>query len=185
MTLSTLAILIGAGTCAVSLFALLQPAAVIKRVRAFPRSEPIGFVLMLLGTAWFVYNLNHEAIADFAAYKKYMLTGFAALGVLTCLYVRDYLAVRGLSVCLLLLAWFTLNRTRWEESSARLLLVVLAYVWVICGMWFTVSPWRLRDIIQWSTASERRVRVGGIVKIILGATILVLGLTAFNVKAAP
>ena len=180
MTLSTLAIIIGAGTSAVSLYSLLRPAAVIKQARAFPRSEPIGFVLMLLGSAWFVYNLNHEAIADFAAYKKYMLAGFGALGVLTCIFVRDYLAVRGLAVCLLLLAWFTLNRTRWEESPARLVLVVLAYMWVIGGMWFTISPWRLRDIINWWTANESRFRIGSILKIILGATILVLGLTAFK-----
>jgi hypothetical protein len=180
MTLSTLAILIGAGTCALSLYALLRPAVVIKQVRAFPRSEPIGFVLMLIGTAWFVYNLNHEAIADFAAYKKYMLGGFAALGVLTCFYVRDYLAVRGLAVCLLLLAWFTLNRTRWAQSPARLFLVVLAYLWVICGMWFTISPWRLRDLIHWWTANDKRFRLGSVLKIVLGAVILVLGLTAFK-----
>jgi hypothetical protein len=180
MTLSTLAIIIGAVTCAGAVYALIRPVAVMQQARAFPRSEPIGFALMLLGSAWFVYNLNHEAIADFADYKKYMLTGFAALGVLTCIYVRDYLAVRGLAVCLLLLAWFTLNRTRWEESPARLLLVICAYGWVICGMWFTVSPWRLRDLINWWTAKEGRFRMGSILKIVLGATILVLGLTVFK-----
>jgi hypothetical protein len=180
MTLSTLAIILGAGTCALSLYALLKPADVMKQARAFPRSEPIGFVLMLLGTAWFVYNLNNEAIADFAAYKKYMLTGFGALGVLTCIYVRDYLAIRGLAVCMLLLAWFTLYRTRWAESPARLLLVVLAYLWVIAGMWLTISPWRLRDKINWWTATETRFRLGSIAKLILGVILLVLGLTAFK-----
>ena len=77
MTLSTLAIILGAGTCALNIYALVQPAAVMRQVRAFPRSEPIGFVLMLLGAAWFVYNLNNEAIADFAAYKKVMLIGLS------------------------------------------------------------------------------------------------------------
>ena len=95
MTLSTLAILIGASTCVAALYFLIQPQTAIKQARAFPRSEPIGWVLMLLGAGWFVYNLNYEAIADFAAYKKYMLIGFATLGILTCVFVRDYLAVRG------------------------------------------------------------------------------------------
>jgi len=180
MTLSTLAIILGAVTCAISLYALLKPAVVMKQVRAFPRSEPIGILLMILGTAWFVYNLNNEAIADFAAYKKIMLTGFGALGVLACIYVRDYLAVRGLAVCLLLLAWFTLNRTRWEDSPARLVLVVCAYFWVIAGMWFTVSPWRLRDMINWWTANEARFRIGSILKVVGGAIILILGFTAFK-----
>lgn len=180
MTLSTLAIIIGGAYCALHVYALVQPASFIKQARAFPRSETLGFILMGLGTAWFLYNLNNEAIADFAAYKKYMLTAFGALGLATCVYVRDYLAVRGLSVCLLLLAWFTLNHTRWEESQARLVLVVWAYAWVICGMWFTISPWRLRDLINWWTASESRLKLGSILQLVLGAAVLVLGFTAFR-----
>ena len=78
MTLSTLAILIGAVYSAIQIFALLRPAEFTKKARAFPRSEGIGFVLMGLGTAWFLYNLQAEAIADFAAYKKYMLIAFGA-----------------------------------------------------------------------------------------------------------
>ena len=180
MTLSTLAIIIGAAYCALHLFALLQPETFARQARAFPRSETIGFVLMGLGTVWFLYNLNSEAIADFAAYKKYMLTGFGALGLLTCIYVRDYLAVRGLAVCLLLLAWFTLNHTRWEESPSRLVLVIWAYAWVICGMWFSISPWRLRDLLNWWTANTKRLRAGSLLQLALGATILLLGLTAFR-----
>ena len=180
MTLSTLAILIGAVYCAIQVFALLQPDAFTEQARAFPRSEGIGFVLMGIGTIWFLYNLQSEAIADFAAYKKYMLIGFGAIGLLTCMFVRDFLAVRGLAVCLLLLAWFTLHRTRWEDSQARLILVVWAYVWVICGMWFTISPWRLRDFLNWWTATKNRLRVGSILQLVLGATVLVLGLTAFR-----
>jgi hypothetical protein len=135
---------------------------------------------MGFGTAWFLYNLNAEAIADFAAYKKWMLTGFGALGLLTCIYVRDYLAVRGLSVCLLLLAWLTLNHTRWAESSARLILVIWAYCWIVAAMWFTVSPWRLRDLIHWFTANERRIRFGSILQLAFGAVILILGVTVFR-----
>ncbi|MGZ8899154.1 MAG: hypothetical protein ACXW3Z_03585 [Limisphaerales bacterium] len=180
MTLSTLAILIGAVYCAIQVFALLQPATFTRHARAFPRSEGIGFVLMGIGTIWFLYNLQSEAIADFAAYKKYMLIAFGAIGVLTSIFVRDFLAVRGLAVCLLLLAWFTLNRTRWEDSSARLILVVWAYLWVICGMWFSISPWRLRDILNWWTANSSRLKLGSVLQLALGATVLVLGLTAFR-----
>ena len=140
MTLSTLAILIGAAYCLLQLYALAKPRSFTEHARAFPRCQISGFVLMGLGTLWFLSNLNSEAIADFAAYKKWMLIGFGALGLFTCIYVRDYLAVRGLAVCLLLLAWFTLNRTRWEDSAGRLVLVIWAYTWVLAGMWFTVSP---------------------------------------------
>jgi hypothetical protein len=180
MTLSTLAIIIGAAYCALQLYALLKPESFTRHARGFARSEKIGFVLMGLATVWFLYNLNSEAIADFAAYKKYMLTGFGLLGVLTCIFVRDYLAVRGLAVCLLLLAWFTLNHTRWEESPSRLILVIWAYSWVICGMWFSISPWRLRDFLDWWTGTTGRLRAGSLVQLALGATVLILGFTAFR-----
>jgi hypothetical protein len=180
MTLSTLAIIIGGAYCLPQLYALAKPKEFAATARAFPRSEPIGFLLMGIGTIWFLYNLNAEAIADFAAYKKWMLTGFAALGLLTCIYVRDYLAVRGLSVCLLLLAWLTLNHTRWADSPARLVLVVWAYLWIIAAMWFTVSPWRLRDFLNWWTADERRIRTGGVLQLALGVVVLILGATVFR-----
>ena len=180
MTLSTLAMILGAAYCIPQIYALAKPKDFTEHARAFPRCQVSGFVLMAIGTAWFLYNLNAEAIADFAAYKKWMLLGFGAIGLLTCIYVRDYLAVRGLSVCLLLLAWFTLNHTRWADSPARLVLVVWAYTWVICGMWFTVSPWRLRDFLNWWTANQSRLRIGSLVQLTIGIVVLLLGATAFR-----
>lgn len=180
MTLSTLAIIIGAAYCLPQIYALINPKDFAERARSFPRCQTSGFILMLFGTGWFLYNLQNEAIADFAAYKKWMLIGFGAIGVATCFYVRDYLAVRGLSVCLLLLAWVTLNRTRWANSEARLVLVIWAYTWVLCGMWFTVSPWRLRDFLNWWTAKPSRLRAGSLLQLALGVVVLVLGATLFR-----
>lgn len=180
MTLSTLAILIGVVFSIPQVYGLLNPQGFTRAVRAFPRSQAWGFALMTLGTAWFLYNLNRETIADFAAYKRIMLIGFGALGLLTCIYVRDFLAVRGLAVILLLSAWFTMNHTRWAESDWRLVLVVWAYIWVVAGMWLTVAPSRLRDYFEWITATEHRVRVGSALRLGLGVLVLVLGLTAFR-----
>ena len=135
---------------------------------------------MGLGTAWFLWNLNNEAISDFAAYKSVMLFGFGAVGVLTCIFVRDFLAVRGLAVVLLLLGKLMLDTARWHDSEWRLVVSTLAYVWIIAGMWFTVSPWRLRDLIQWATANERRLRLVSAVRLALGAFLVILGLTVFR-----
>lgn len=180
MTLSTLAIIIGVVFSLPQIYALANPKGFAAGARNFPRNETIGFILMGLGTLWFLNNVNQEAIADFAAYKKFMLIGFGALGVLTCIFVRDYLAVRGLAVCLLLAAWVTLNHTRWANSQWRLILVVWAYVWIIAAMWLTVSPWRLRDYLNWLTASEQRIRISSALRLCLGIVVIVLGVTAFR-----
>src|SRR3954466_188170 len=103
MKLSTLAMVLGLAFSLPKIYGLLNPAAFAAAMRRFPRSEAWGFALMGLGTAWFLWNLNNESISDFAAYKSVMLLGFGAVGLLTCIFVRDFLAVRGLSVVLLLL----------------------------------------------------------------------------------
>jgi len=180
MTLSTLAIIIGVVFSIPQIYALANPKGFAAGARQFPRNETVGFVLMGIGTLWFLNNLNHEAIADFAAYKKLMLGGFGLLGLLTCIFVRDYLAVRGLAVCLLLSAWVTLNYTRWAQSEWRLVLVIWAYFWILAGMWFTVNPWKLRDYINWMTASEKRIRVSSAIRLCLGVIVIVLGATAFR-----
>lgn len=180
MRLSTLAVALGLLICLPQIYALLKPAAFKESARKFPRSQNWGFLLMGLGTVWFLWNLNKESISDFANYKTIMLVGFGAVGVLTCIFVQDFLAVRGLAIVLLLLAKLMLDTARWHDSQWRLLISTLAYVWIIAGMWFTISPWRLRDLIQWSTANERRIRVTSAVRLALGALVVILGLTVFR-----
>jgi len=69
---------------------------------------------------------------------------------------------------------------RWVETPWRLVITTWAYVWVLAGMWFTVSPWRLRDIIDWATANENRTRILSIVRVAFGLLVLCLGLTIFR-----
>jgi hypothetical protein len=99
---------------------------------------------MLLGTAWFLYNLNNEAIADFAAYKKWMLIGFGAIGgwypAFTCVIISRSGAFRMPAPAGVVHPESTPGG---PNHPRGLSLVVWAYTWVICGMWFTVSPWRL------------------------------------------
>ena len=175
MKLSTLSILLGLGVALPQVYALLQPAACREAVRKFPRSKSWGYALVALGTAWFLLLLKDESIADFAPYKPYMYAGFAMLGVLTCIFVTDFLAVRGLAVVLLLLAKVMLDAQRWVESDWRLVIAVWAYVLAVAGMWFTISPWRLRELIDWATANERRVRLLSGLRLAFGLFILVLG----------
>lgn len=179
MKLSTLTIILGLGFAALQIFGVLWPERFRARLRRFPRSVPWGVVLTLAATAGFLWNLQQEAISDFAAYKPIMLLGFGLLGVATCIFVQDFLAVRGLAVLLLLLAKILVDTARWSESGWRLLIMVWAYSWVIAGMWFTVSPWRLRDLIDWSTATVERTRNLSVARMAFGLFIAGLGLTVF------
>jgi hypothetical protein len=185
MKLSILAFVLGLVVALPQLFGLMNPAGYREAVRKFPRSEPWGWALMLLGTAWFLWNLQNERISDFEAFKPYMLVGFGAVGLGTCLFVRDFLAVRGLAIVLLLLAKLMVDTARWVDTDWRLVIVAWAYGLVIAGMWFTISPWRLRDLIDWATRTDRRVRVGSGLRLAFGLFVAILSLTAFRTVAKP
>ncbi|MGA3265839.1 MAG: hypothetical protein ABSE16_03345 [Verrucomicrobiota bacterium] len=182
MKLSLLTILLGLGMAVPQLYGLANPQRFMATARQFPRNLPVGIALMLLGTAWFLWNVNIEPIADFSAYKTPMMAGFAAVGILSCIYVQDFLAVRGLAVVMLLLAKLMVDtgRPHLAESPWVLVIQVWAYVLVVAGIWFTVTPWRLRDLVNFATANETRVRVGSAIRLAFACFVVILGLTAFR-----
>ena len=181
LSLSILAIALGLGLAVPQIYGLVNPGAFGAAVRKFPRSLPWGYALMVLGTGWFLFNLSQESIADFAAWKNVLFLGFTAVGVGSCFYVQDFLAVRGLAVVLLLLAKLMVDTGRPHLAQTPLVLVVQtwAYVLVVAGIWLTISPWRLRDLLNWSTANEKRIRVGCGIRLAFGLMVAALGLTVF------
>ncbi len=182
MKLSLLSILLGVGLGLPQVYGLAKPAQLAAVARKFPRNLAAGVVLMLLGTAWFVWLVNNEPIADFSAFKPYMMAGFIAVGVLSCIFVRDFLAVRGLAVVLLLLAKLMVDTGRPHLGQSPFVEVIQAwaYVFVVLGIWFTITPWKLRDIVNWATATEARTRLLSGLRLTFAAFVLVLGLTAFR-----
>ena len=95
--------------------------------------------------------------------------------------MQDFLAVRGLAVVLLLLAKLMVDTGRPDLAQTHWVLVIQtwAYVLVVAGMWLTISPWRLRDLLDWGTANEKRIKVGCGLRLAFGLFVAVLGLTVF------
>jgi hypothetical protein len=182
LKLSTLSILLGLGMGLPQIYGILKPKEFGASVRKFPRNVPIGIVLMLIGTAWFLLNLSEESISDFATYKNVLFLLFAAVGVGTCIYVQDFIAVRGLAVVFLLLGKLMVDtgQPMLDKTHWTLVIQVWAYVLVVLGIWLTLSPWRLRDFLNWATADEARVRIGSVVRLAIGLFVAILGLTKFQ-----
>lgn len=178
--LSTLSIILGLIVVLLNVFGLLKPKAFAEAARKFPRYTPVGYVLTLLGTMWFLYYVSQESVSDFASMKKFFYLFFGGIGIATCIFVRDFLPVRGLAVLFLLLAKLMTDAARWADTDWRLVISTWAYVLAVAGMWFTISPWRLRDILNWSVATESRTRMLSGVRFSFGLLVLVLGLTVFK-----
>jgi hypothetical protein len=177
--LSTLSIGLGLFLAAVNLYGLLQPSALKNIVRQLPRSLPAGYVFMLAATAWFMWNVSRESLSDFESLKPFLFTLFVGVGVGSCFFVQDFLAVRGLAVLLLLLGKLMVDAERWADSDWRLVIAVWAYLMVVAGMWWTISPWRLRDLLYWATANEKRIRIGSAFRFAFGLFVAFLGFKVF------
>ena len=104
ISISNLSLLLGGFLVAVAGYTLAKPAEVGQALKTFPRANAPGYVLMLAATAWFLWNIKTEDMEDYVNLKSYFYIGFGAVGVGSCIYLRDFLAVRGLAVFLLLLA---------------------------------------------------------------------------------
>jgi hypothetical protein len=180
--LSTLAVLLGLVVAGLNSYGVLKPAEFAAAARKFPRFTPVGYPLMLLATAWFLYNLSIEAVSDFTSFKPLLYLLFAGVGIGACIFVRDFLPVRGLAVVLLLLAKLMVDAGRPHLGHTPWVLVwqAWAYVMAVAGMWFTISPWRLRDIINWATATEQRIRRLSVARAAFGLLIVALGFTAYR-----
>ena len=98
INLSTLAVILGIVLISLNVYGVLKPAAFAAAARKFPRYTPVGYVLMLVSTVWFVANVSHESVADFASFKPFLYLLFIAVGLGACLFVRDFLPIRGLAV---------------------------------------------------------------------------------------
>jgi hypothetical protein len=177
--LSTLSVILGLGMALPSAYGMANPSGFSNLLRKFPRSIPAGFILMLLGTGWFVYNVSRESIADFESYKQLLYSIFVLVGLGSCFFVRDFLAVRGAAVVMLLLANSMLDAARWSDSDWSVVIKIWAYLLVIAGIWFTVSPWRMRDVLLWHTASVGRIRALSALRLAFGLLVIFLGLKAF------
>ncbi len=189
VSLANLSIVLGVFLVAVAGYTLAKPADVGQALRAFPRANAPGYVLMLAATAWFLWNINIEDMADYREIKHWFYIGFGAVGVGSCIFLRDFLAVRGLAVFMLLLAKLMLDTQRdymlaapeAHMSEWRLVFAVWAYAIIFMCMWWVISPWRMRDLIEWMTAKPSRLVIKSWVRIALGILLIALGLIVFRI----
>jgi hypothetical protein len=182
MKLWILSLALAVGVGGLEIVGFTQPAKYSAWLKAFPRSLAWGYFLVILATIWFNWNLHNESIADFEPLKPYLHILFAAVGIGTCVYVKDFIAVRGAAVVMLLLANLMVDSARWLDTPWRLVIVIWAYLFVVVGIWFTISPWRMRDLIEWRTASLQRVRALSAIRLVFA--LFLAGLALFVFKPA-
>ncbi len=145
--------------------------------RTFPRSTQAAYVCMGLATVWFLYLVANLSEADFGAYRNLLVLAFGGIAVSSFFHAREFLAVRGAAILVLLSAHVLLDAAFMEPQASRLFLVSFVYVAILAALYLGVSPYRLRDFFGWLFASPGRPRVLG--GVLLGYGVL-LNVAAFT-----
>ncbi len=181
-SLANVSLALGALLLLKGLFAFASPKGFSTLAKGLPRNIPLGVVLMLAATGWFLAIAKAEPFADFEGIKPIILSVFGAVGVCTCIFVHDFLTVRALAVLFLLTAKIMVDAGRPHLAESPFVLVNqwFAYVLIVAGMWLTVSPYRLRDWQGWIMASPLRLKIAAGAWTGFGALLLGLGFTVFK-----
>lgn len=157
--------------------ALLRPAAARNFLSDFPRNRVAGIVLISIAALWSFYLVRTMDLGEFSTLRNMLQIAVPVLAVLAAVYVPDFLAVRALGMLALLAAEPLLGAAFLRPEFSRLLLVALAYAWILAGLFWVGMPWLLRDQINWVTGSPSRFRAAAAGGAAYGALLAVLAIT--------
>lgn len=151
--------------------ALTAPTSFGTSLRKFSRNVPVGMILMAVGTGWFFWNLYSSDLTDFKALRPFLYGAVILVGVGNCLFVQDYIAVRGAAVVALLACDKILDWQRWHITAGfnpqswlqpKNLLALWCYLVIVLAIWLIHAPWRLRDGLDWASKTPARLgQLGG------------------------
>ena len=179
MTLQWIAIILGVLATAGGLTGVLRPDLVKKMIELFPRSVAPAWVFAALCCVLGAKEALEMNMGFLDAYKKYIYFISPAVFVASVVYMKELLAPRALGGFLLLIAVPILEVTRWHESAWRLVVVVIVYLWIICGIVFLLSPWYFRKMYTPMLENEKILKVGALVKVAISMLLLLLGIFVY------
>ncbi|MGC4071451.1 MAG: hypothetical protein QM760_02815 [Nibricoccus sp.] len=159
---------------------MISNSAIVSMFKAMPRSQVAAVVFFGGGAAWFLYVLSGLSEADLILVQspKPLMIGFGALALLAFFYLPDFLAVRGLSVLMLLAGTPLLTAAFGEyHLKQRLFMVTAVYIGLALAIYLGAVPYRLRDFFQWLFARPGRSRALGGGLLGYGALLAVVAFT--------
>lgn len=177
MSLFTATIIIAIVLIAKGLVWLTFPKWADKMRQVFLRSTKASIIIFGIASVWFLWNVAHLGESDFGQYRGWLLILFGLVAVGSFVYLKDFLAVRGLAILLLLISNVLLDAAYMQPPLSRLFLVALVYVMIIQALYFGAVPYKMRDFSDWIFSRKLRVKQFAIGFIAYG---LVLTVAAFT-----
>ncbi|MBV9488127.1 MAG: hypothetical protein JO069_00185 [Verrucomicrobia bacterium] len=171
-SLQTIGLVAGLCLLALHLTGLFRPVQTQAWLQRFPRSRLWGRILIVVAALWSFWLATNLDLGEFSGFRRMIQTVVPVLAILTALYVEEFLAARALGILALLAAEPVLSAAFLQPQWSRLFLVVLAYAWIIAGMFWVGKPYLLRDQITWISQTPQRWRAAIIAGVVYSAIIL-------------
>jgi hypothetical protein len=148
-------------------------------LRTFPRHYGWGALILTIDFAWAMMVLANMDMGEFFFLRKWFLILVPIGYFLVLTYVKEFLSVRALGSLMLLVAGPVLASAFLQSQMTRLLLPLLAYAWIISGLFFVGMPYLMRDGITWLLAKEGRWNLAVFSGIGYGLVLLVLAILTY------
>jgi hypothetical protein len=156
------------------LWAWLRAEDAMRMAKDFSRNRTWGIALLFIDMVWSLFLVTHMDMGEFYTWRQAITILVPVSFVLIVVFVPEFLAVRALGTLLLLVAEPVLEAAFLREPTSRLLLPILAYAWIIAGMFMIGMPYMLRDAIDWLTKTTERWKMAALGGAAYGALILVM-----------
>jgi len=161
-----------------------------KEIAKKLRNSNLGTYFMGFGMVWFwllvappgkgIFSALTMDLGDFNKIKGYLVIGVPLFCIGMIMYVKEFLFVRGLGLCLLMIAAPLLYAADFKPAPWQFIMPTFCYLMIIKGLFFVGMPYLFRDGVDWATATDGRWRgllIGGLA---VGVMFLLLGLTAWR-----
>jgi len=145
-----------------------------------PRNKRLGTILLAVALAWSLLLVSSMDMGEFWRVRRIALVLLPVTFGLMLAYVDEFLTARALGILLLLAASPVLNAAFLEDPKSRVLLPILAYLWILLGMFWVGMPYLFRDHLGWATATEARWKKLSLGGLAYGMVVLVCALALWG-----
>lgn len=162
-----LALGLGGLGIACGLFARRHSETAQRLMRALPRNQAIGGALMLVNVIWSIILLcglelhgkiyvRGMDLGEWNFIKSYLLYGSPALYLFILFFVNDYIGARAIAWFMILVAKPILSICFVSDHPLKLVIVTIAYLWIILGIGIFSVPHWMRDLVLISQRNPKR-----------------------------
>lgn len=177
--LSGIVLIFGGSLAMLYLLMAVWPEKALGFLRGFPRNRPSGIVLTAVCVLWAGWLLYDMPMGRFDTFKPFLFILVPVAILLITTQMHDLLPVRALGGLLLLIPAPLLDAARWHYSPARLVVVVCAYIMVIKGIVFLLSPFRFRQAVNMLIRDAGFCRAWGLTGLVFAVCLLALAVAVY------